>query len=156
MRRSGPSRTRSRYKKPTTLPGLRAEFMCSPTQRAGGKVSKRQTPHGFDFAKPCQPLFVLFVNSRSFRHADELDHVSMAAGHDDKGIHAGEFPGADVLTRYIRSVVHDVWSVQGADAVVLFRVPIRPQHWRQHVRDARPCRPLIVSALVAVLDDFLQ
>src|SRR5712692_601591 len=107
MRRSGPSRTRSRYQKPTTLPGLRAEFMCSPTQRADGKVSKLQTPHGFDLAQSCQHLFVLFVNSRSFRHADELDHVSMAAGHDDKGIHAGEFPGADVFTGYVGGVVHE-------------------------------------------------
>src|SRR6267154_1950640 len=156
MRRSGPSSTRSRYQKPTTLPGLRAEFMGSPTQRADGKVSKLQTPYGFDLAQSCKHLFVLFVNACSFRHADELDHISMAAGHDDKGIHASEFPGADVFTGYVGSVVHDVGPVQGADTVVLFRVPIRPQHWRQHVGDAGSCRRLVVSGLVAVLDDLLE
>src|SRR2546422_4206912 len=93
MRRSGPPSTRSRYQKPTTLPGLRAWFMCSHTQRADGKVSTQkapqsdellQTPHCFDLAKLRKHLVILLVDACSFRHADELDHVSMAAGHDDK------------------------------------------------------------------------
>src|SRR3989442_976937 len=37
MRRSGPSRTRSRYQYPATLPGLRAELMCPPSLNGRGQ-----------------------------------------------------------------------------------------------------------------------
>ena len=79
-----------------------------------------QTPHLFDFAKSCKHLFVLFINSCSFRQVDRLDEVSMGAGHYNKGIHATELPASYVLIRYIGGVVHDVWVVNSDDTVCRF------------------------------------
>ncbi|MGD0663055.1 MAG: glycogen/starch/alpha-glucan family phosphorylase [Syntrophorhabdales bacterium] len=101
-------------------------------------------------------LFVLFIDSCSFRQAEKLDHVSMGALHDNKGIHAAELPAPYVLIGYIGGVVHDVWNVKGHDAVAFIRVKISSQHRRQHVRDTGSFRGFIVSCFVAVFDDSLQ
>jgi hypothetical protein len=66
-----------------------------------------QTPDFFDLAQSSKHLSVLFIDCRSFRHSEQLDHVSMRAGHDDKRIHAARFPAADVFLGNIRGVVHD-------------------------------------------------
>src|SRR5207244_12952595 len=80
----------------------------------------------------------------------------MVAAKDHKRIHATEGPAADVLTRNVRGVVHDVWKVDGNDAAAVVRVEVRSQHWSQHVSNAGSLRRFIESCFVALLDDSLE
>ncbi len=80
----------------------------------------------------------------------------MVAVKDNKRLHATGLPAADVVIGNIRGVVHDVWVISGEDTVAFFRVEVRSQHWRQHVRDAGSFRRFIESSFVTVLDDFLE
>ena len=96
-----------------------------------------QTPHFLDFAESSKHLFVFFVNGRSFRQVEKMDHVSMGTGHMNKRIEAtnthaiigdlytGPFP-AYVFIGHIGGVVHDVRQVCGVDAFIFIRVYVRP------------------------------
>src|SRR6267154_1427071 len=131
----------------------------------------RQAPDFLDLAKSSKHLFILLVDSRSFRCAEKLDEVSVGTVKDDKGIRAGlpapmlaeimklfgsRVGPAYVFIGYIRGIVHYVRNVGSSHVVICIRIDVGPKDGRQHVGNTGSLRGFVVVCPVTFLDDLLQ